>query len=306
MHPQDPKRRAAAGPSARPTPRAPAPVRWLLGAAGRTAPGATARWAERRFLTPVRHSPRAERHREAWERATPEALPFAGRDLAGWRWGQEGPAVWLVHGWSGSARQLAALAPPLAAAGLSVHAWDLPAHGASPGRRTHLGELVRVLETAAERHGPPEAIVAHSFGAAAAAVALAEGLPAGRAVFLAAPAALGGFVELFARFLGLPPRVQTLLGERVERRVGRSWHEVDPERLAPRLAAVPLLVVHDAEDREVGLEHGRRLAAAWPGSELAVTTGLGHNRILRAPEVVERVRGFVAGEREAALRESVG
>lgn len=305
MHPQDPRPRPLTRPSGRTAPRAPAPVRGLLSAASRLAPGPTARWAERRFLTPVRH-PAGERHRETWARATPEPLPFAGRELAGWRWGEEGPAVWLVHGWSGSARQLAALAPSLAAEGFRVRAWDLPAHGASPGRSTHLGELVQVLAAAAARFGPPEAIVAHSFGAAAATVALADGLPARRAAFVAPPVELEGFADLFARFLGLSPRVRRLLQERVERRVGRPWRELTPALLAPRLGAVSLLVLHDAEDHEVGVDHGERLAAAWPGSELVVTTGLGHNRILRDPEVVERVRGFVAGEREATLRESVG
>jgi pimeloyl-ACP methyl ester carboxylesterase len=54
-----------------------------------------------------------------------------------------------------------------------------------------------------------------------------------------------------------------------------------------------LLVVHDRDDREVPIEHGRRLAATWPLAELRETDGLGHRRILRDPNVVATAVAFV-------------
>jgi hypothetical protein len=37
------------------------------------------------------------------------------------------------------------------------------------------------------------------------------------------------------------------------------------------------------------------LAGAWPGATLHVTRGLGHNRILRDPQVIAKVTDFVRG-----------
>lgn len=56
---------------------------------------------------------------------------------------------------------------------------------------------------------------------------------------------------------------------------------------------IPALIVHDADDQDVPLEQGERVARAWSGAELVRTQGLGHARILRAPGVLERVVGFV-------------
>ena len=44
----------------------------------------------------------------------------------------------LVHGWEGRGAQLGSLVGPLVEAGLSVVAFDAPAHGDSPGNRLYL------------------------------------------------------------------------------------------------------------------------------------------------------------------------
>ena len=56
----------------------------------------------------------------------------------------------------------------------------------------------------------------------------------------------------------------------------------------------PLLVVHDKDDRETAWQDGADIAAKWPNATLRTTTGLGHNRILRDPAVVESVVSFLA------------
>jgi pimeloyl-ACP methyl ester carboxylesterase len=60
--------------------------------------------------------------------------------------------------------------------------------------------------------------------------------------------------------------------------------------------SAPALVIHDREDRDVPYEHGRQIAAAWPGAQLLTTTGLGHRAILRDPEVVRRTLTFLGGD----------
>jgi hypothetical protein len=43
-------------------------------------------------------------------------------------------------------------------------------------------------------------------------------------------------------------------------------------------------------------QEGEAVARAWPGAQFVRTTGLGHRRILRDPEVMARVTAFIAGE----------
>jgi pimeloyl-ACP methyl ester carboxylesterase len=79
---------------------------------------------------------------------------------------------------------------------------------------------------------------------------------------------------------------------RLQARYSMTLDELDVTRDAASLD-VPLLVVHDRDDRVVAFEEGERLASAAPHGELAPTTGLGHRAILRAPDVVERITGFL-------------
>ena len=66
-------------------------------------------------------------------------------------------------------------------------------------------------------------------------------------------------------------------------------------------------MIHDRDDREVGFEHGERLASAWPNAQLLETHGLGHRRVLRDPAVlaaaVDMLRVGVPVPRSDLVRE---
>ncbi len=72
-----------------------------------------------------------------------------------------------------------------------------------------------------------------------------------------------------------------------------SFEGIGPVSLAPRMT-VPLLVLHDPEDREVPFEEGAELARSWPGAELRRMSGLGHLRILRDERCVAEAVSFLA------------
>jgi 3-oxoadipate enol-lactonase len=58
---------------------------------------------------------------------------------------------------------------------------------------------------------------------------------------------------------------------------------------------MPVLVLHGDEDRAVGVEHGRELAAAIPGSRLKILNGAGHNYLVAAgPQSTAAVLEFLA------------
>jgi len=238
-------------------------VRFWIALLSRVAPTLAERQAANLFLTPRRHS----RHTEAAPAASrPLVVDAAGHRLIGWSWG-EGPVVLLVHGWSGRAVDMSPLAAAFVGAGYRAVAFDMPAHGGSPGRTTTLMEWMRVLPAVATECGDDiHAIVGHSLGAAGVVLALEAGLQARCAVLLAPAAGPAYFLERLQRFIGLPPERAAGTEPRLVARVGRELAFLDSARAAMSLS-VPVLILHDPADREVPWAHavaiaiGRRASA---------------------------------------------
>jgi pimeloyl-ACP methyl ester carboxylesterase len=272
------------------------PALRLTKAAGRTlsfvAPATAARLAARRFLTPpVHRRPAAEIALIEHARARP--LFVGERRIEMWTWGR-GPAVLLVHGWSGRGAQLGAFVEPLVARGFSVVTFDAPGHGAAAPGMVTIPEMTAALQAVAATQRRLAGVLAHSVGAIVAARALYEGLATTAVVFLAPAAEMIGPATWFARALGLTPHAAALMRQRVEERVGKPWSAFDVAALAPALTA-PLLAVHDRGDAELPWQHGRLIAAEWGGpAELVTTDGLGHRRIVRDPQVVGTTVAFLA------------
>jgi pimeloyl-ACP methyl ester carboxylesterase len=268
-------------------------LRALARTLGTVAPEWASQWAEKLFFTP-RRTPPSRTARAVLDQGQQRFLELCGERVAVWSWG-EGPRVLLVHGWSGYGGQLTAFVAPLVAAGFSVVTFDAPGHGLSSGRFSSLPDMARIIRAVAKATGGPHALVAHSFGAAASALAMRDGLSVERAVFLSPPADPRKAVAFFAKELALPRRVLTRMVERLEARVGKLEDFVVPD-FAPSLKT-PVRIFHDVGDEEVRLEAGEAIARAWPGATLVRTQGLGHYRILYTPAVVSEAVGFIAESR---------
>jgi pimeloyl-ACP methyl ester carboxylesterase len=228
--------------------------------------------------------------------ATPFTVAAGADRLPAWSWG-EGPGVVLAHGWEGRGGQMGFLGVGLAAAGLRAVAFDAPGHGGARSRLSSLPQLAAAIAAVASEVGPVRAVVAHSFGAAAACWAVARGLAVERLALLAPPFDLDGYIAQFGAMLGASPATVAGLVGRIERRFAVDWQEARRPALAgaARSPQTPVLVIHDEGDEETPWEGGARVAASWPRGELATVSGLGHRRLLRDAGVVERVAAFVNG-----------
>jgi pimeloyl-ACP methyl ester carboxylesterase len=215
-----------------------------------------------------------------------------GRAIRGFSSGA-GPAVLLVHGWGERAATLGAFIEPLVASGKRVVGIDLPGHGRTSRGTTDIFELSRAVRAVADELGGLDAVIAHSMGGMVTAVALNEGL-APRATVLIAPATnVNHIMEKFTAMFALPPRAATGLRRHIERRFGAEvWTRLDITGHARRFR-VPTLIVHDRDDPQVDVSDAERLAAAWPGARSMVTTGVGHDKVTREPEVVRAVTTFL-------------
>ena len=255
------------------------------------APRATSALVTGVFMLPRRHD-RPAREQELIARATPLRFSTRHGDVAAWTWGR-GPTVMLIHGWEGRGTQLGAFIDPLVSAGYRVLAWDMPAHGASRGRLTNAMEFAEVIGDVTRHVGDPAAIIAHSMGALSVTIALRLGaIHAGRIAYVAPATAPEKGIELVREHLGVPDAVLDRVKDRLLSRLGITWDDL-MHGAVPDGMAIPLFVMHDRGDRDVDPANAERITSRWQGAELRWTTGLGHNRILRDPEVVRAVTGFL-------------
>jgi len=255
-------------------------------------PGLSAAWAQRLLERPRHHPP------QAWESVTPtdcERVVLEGGLVARvWAAARPGaPGVLLLHGWSGRHTQFGPLIVALRRAGLRAIAVDPPAHGDSPGVRSHPIGFADAAFATAERCGPLLGAIGHSMGAGSLAYALSLERFAERLVLIAGPASMSGVLERYATALALAPAARRRLFERVGRRMGIAEHDLDAERLRPP-ADLRILVVHDRDDREVPVAEAHAIKRAWPAAELCITGGLGHRRVLSDPAVIARIIGFLS------------
>jgi len=274
-------------------------VRTAFGLLERVAPRIGARWATELWCTP----PAVEmslRMPPGVSPGQPVEASWRGHRLAGESWG-DGPTVYLVHGWGGCRAHLGVFVKPLVEAGHRVIAFDLPSHNESDkgdlaAGRTTIVECAEAVRAVVDRHGPAAAIVGHSLGAKAAALAVARGTPAERLVFLAPMADFSLYLDLFAERHGFGPRIRTRLHRRLDRRLGTPLFDTDISAMAARATNPPLLLVHDPDDPDSPYATSEQIAEIWPGASLMTTRGLGrlaHYRILRHRPAINAAIDFI-------------
>lgn len=202
-----------------------------------------------------------------------------------------GPSVLIVHGWQGSPRDFSTLMPEFQAIGARTVALDLPAHGASDGETLTAHDAAAAILALAEKEGPFEAVIAHSFGCVATTLALEKGLKIHAAVFFAPPARQEAQLRRLCTRNGLNDEQAQKVVD-VARARGVDLIDV-VARAAQRTE--PLLVMHASDDDMTPMSGARDLAAAWPGAKLLPADGLGHNTILRDKAMIAAALRFALG-----------
>jgi len=211
--------------------------------------------------------------------------------LAAWSWG-DGPTIYLLHGWGGRGAQFIRFVPELLQAGYSVVLLDAPAHGSSGGQKATVRDFAGALSSAVESCGPAHGVVGHSLGAAAAVLAIRQGLKVKRAVFVAPPECPAPYLNQLMHKLKLEDAMLSRFQECITHRVGTRREDVSLAQQGSDLSAT-WLMISDTDDEEVPLTTVERIAKIWPAVEWMKTSGWGHRKILRAPEVIRRTAAFM-------------
>lgn len=223
----------------------------------------------------------------------PHTIPYAGGELAAYRWPGEKRAL-LVHGWDSNSADFNSMIEQLDSAGWGGLVYDAPAHGRSDGVHTNFVDMGRALHEVYRREGPFEAVIGHSFGAAVAlyqASALGSDGP-DHLILGGAPSSLTLVLDYYADQLQLASSVRADLIRRIGERLGNEMAQYDLLSAAAEFNA-EMLLVHDEDDLYFDPESARRLARAASSAQLLLTQGLGHRGWLQDETVLYDITRFL-------------
>lgn len=213
-------------------------------------------------------------------------------------------AIVLGHGFTGSTAQPAVrrvMAGFSAYAG--VLALDFRGHGRSGGLST-VGDIESADVAAAVRWVRANGyrrVASVGFSMGAAAVVRHAGLHGDVDAVVSVSGPSRWYYRGTAPMRRVHWLIETRTGRWVARRVLRTrvadgWQSLplSPRELAPRIAPVPLLVVHGDADTYFPLDHPRELVAcAGPSAQLWVERGMGHAERATTPDLVDRIGRWV-------------
>jgi pimeloyl-ACP methyl ester carboxylesterase len=272
------------------------PLKIFFSVTSHVMPFVAIRVADKLFTTPF-HSKQRDDEKEILEHAERFSIPMEKRKpLAGYRWGDKsGPIILLVHGWTATATCFVNFIDPLLARGYQVVSYDSIAHGETSGVSVSMTEWADTLISVMENVGQVHAIVGHSLGAGATVIASTLKLDTDKIVLISPVTDIVKVSNQFAHALSIPAQTIEKVRQYAWRKYhtsaskyGTSWQDVFSSDFK-----VPTLIIHDKDDKEIEIEHGRWLARQWPWADYIETEQLGHRRILLNPLVIESVTSFI-------------
>ena len=240
-----------------------------------------------RFKRPVREQ---EMHDQALQTCC--YVPEIDKEIKVFRFTGKGAKVLLLHGWSGRGTQLFAFADELRKSNAEVVTFDMPAHGQSLGNKTNIVELVACIKEVHAKYGPFDHAIAHSMGSMALLRALRDGIPMKSAAIIGSGDKIRNVFYRFSEQLQFSDKVTDRMMQTVEKQFGMNLESYSSSMSLKHLK-MPLLIVHDKDDKETHFAYSKDLHEIANNSELLLTTGLGHHRILRDSKTVQRIIQFI-------------
>lgn len=273
------------------------PLRLYFQASGALYPPAAV-GAFKWLMSRMPRKPLRAQDREFLQSAQRLEFPCNDVTLAGYAFG-EGPTVLLVHGLMGSAANFRGMIPELVDNGYRVVAVDLVNHGNSPDGVPFSNAAISHLEQVIRQLGELHGVVSHSAGTYLVYMTLSR-FPASSAlkkcVYLAPYPHIGITLRTFMDYFWVPQSAFPRLREWFEEIGGRPFDQQSFRACLPfhRTPEVPdRLFVHDRDDHHIPLLRTEEMLAGDEQSELLVTQGLGHFKILKDAQVAQRIVAFL-------------
>lgn len=253
----------------------------------------TTKFAVRLFKTPIRYkTPEREKTMRKSAQSKEVFIPELKKEVVVYTYGFSTKKVLLVHGWSGRGTQLYAIADRLLENGFMTVSFDAPAHGKSKGTTTMMTEFIAISKHLEKEMGPFEYAVGHSLGGMAVLNSIKQHLNIKKAVVIGAGDIITDIITFFVEKLELKLKYVEKIKDHFYKKFNEHIDDYSGSAAA-KDAKIPVLVIHDTNDKEVPVSCAYNIRQNLEQGEILITNGLGHKRILNSNQVIGRVIEFL-------------
>lgn len=253
----------------------------------------TTLYLARLFTTPIKHKiPKRELEMDKNSIHEKLLIPGNNKEIVVYQYGKSDKKILLVHGWSGRGTQLVKFSEALINRGYSTISFDAPAHGKSFGNSTIMTEFIASIIETDRKFGPFEAAVGHSLGGMALLNAIKKGLKINRLTIIGSGDKVKDILDDFVSKLGLNPEFSLHLKQHFEKKYNEPMENYSAHSAAKTID-IPVLVIHDENDKEVPVKNSINIHNNLKNGELLITQNLGHRKILGNPFVIEKTVEFI-------------
>ncbi|MDH3321448.1 MAG: alpha/beta hydrolase [Flavobacteriaceae bacterium] len=251
------------------------------------------RFAAKIFATPIKFKV-PERELMMRKSAKKDLVEIASikKEIMVYSYGYSKKKVLLVHGWAGRGTQLFQLADKILENKMMVITFDGPAHGLSSGKTTLMTEFIETIHHLEKKFGPFDMAVGHSFGAMALLNAVKSGLNIKKLVTIGADNSITEITKQFVQKLQLNQVISHKMVTFYEKK-----HSIKADQFSSQNAAkkvkIPTLVIHDSDDKFVPVSSAFEIRQNLDKGELLITNGLGHHKIFKNQQIINRIIDFI-------------
>ncbi|MES2747677.1 MAG: alpha/beta hydrolase [Bacteroidota bacterium] len=250
-------------------------------------------FAAKLFTTPIKHKiPKREYQMDNESVQKTVHIPSINKEIVVYFYGKSDKKILLVHGWSGRGTQLVKIADEVLKLGYTIISFDAPAHGKSKGNATLMPEFIESIIELEKQFGPFEYAIGHSLGGMSILNAIKDGLKIKKAVIIGTADIIQDIIDDFITKLQLKPSLGLQLKDYFERKFNTEMDSYSASRVAKSIA-IPILIIHDELDEDVPVKAAQHIHENLKNSELIITKGLGHRKILGNEAIIENILTFI-------------
>ena len=256
-------------------------------------PSLTTKFAAKLFTTPIRHKlPKRELHMERESVQKSIVVTEIQKEIVVYEYGKSNKKILLVHGWSGRGTQLVKIADELLKMGYMTISFDAPAHGKSKGNSSIMIEFIASILEIEKQYGPFEFAIGHSLGGMSVLNAIKQNLQVKKAVIIGSGDIIQDIIDDFICKLQLKPEFGIKLRDHFEAKFGGKMDDYSAYKAAEK-TEVPVFVIHDKDDDDVSVKAAYHIQKHLKQSEIMITEGLGHRKMLGDENVIQKVKEFI-------------
>jgi len=228
------------------------------------------------------------------EKADKEKYKFKNFDIQLYTWKGGEKKVLLIHGWEGQAGNFSDLIERLLADGFTIYSFDAPSHGFSSKRETSLFEFTELVGVLIKKFDI-KLLVSHSFGGVATTYALFENqdIQIEKYVLITTPDKFIERIDDVAEMVGITDKVKNRLINRLEKETNNDVKNLNVSEFVKSINVNKSLIIHDINDKVIPISRSKNVHHNWAVSEFMEIEGIGHFRILRTKEVINKVIDYL-------------